>query len=33
MQHVLAKNGFTYCGLIYLKNGAERLAYQRVGKK
>lgn len=33
MQHVLTKNGFTYCGLIYLKNGAERLAYQRVGKK
>jgi hypothetical protein len=33
MQHVLAKNGFAYCGLIYLKSGAERLAYQRVGKK
>ncbi len=33
MQRVLTKNGFTYCGLIYLKSGAERLAYQRVGKK
>lgn len=33
MQHVLAKNGFTYCGLIYLKDGAERLAYQRSRKK
>ena len=26
------KHGFTYCGLIYLKSGAERLAYQRVVK-
>lgn len=33
MQRVLTKNGFTYFGLIYLKSGAERLAYQRVGKK
>lgn len=33
MQHVLAKNGFTYCGLIYLKSGAERLAYQRAGQR
>lgn len=32
MQRLLTKHGFTYCGLIYLKNGAERLAYQRVVK-
>lgn len=29
MQHILDKNGFTYCGLIYLEDGAERLAYQK----
>ena len=31
MQHVLAKNGFTRCGLICLENGDERIAYQRAG--
>ena len=30
MQHVLEKNGFTYCGKIHLKDGSERLAYQKV---
>jgi RimJ/RimL family protein N-acetyltransferase len=30
MQHLLDKYGFTYCGIIYLLNGDERLAYQRV---
>ena len=30
MQHNLAKHGFTYCGVIYLANGDERLAYQRL---
>lgn len=30
MQHVLEKNGFTRCGIIYLEDGAERLAYQKV---
>lgn len=30
MQHVIAKAGFTYCGIIYLADGAERLAYQRL---
>ena len=30
MQHKLAKHGFTYCGIIYLLSGAERLAYQRI---
>lgn len=29
MQHLLDKNGFSYCGLIYLEDGSERLAYQR----
>lgn len=33
MQSALAKNGFTYCGIIYLANGAERLAYQKMGGK
>lgn len=28
MQHLLEKNGFKYCGIIYLANGDERLAYQ-----
>lgn len=30
MQHVIKKYGFTYCGIIYLTNGDERLAYQYV---
>ncbi len=30
MQHNLVKNGFKYCGIIYLESGDERLAYQRV---
>lgn len=29
MQHSLAKNGFTYCGTIYLEDGSERMAYQK----
>lgn len=32
MQHVLAKYGFTYCGVIYLANGDERLAFQKMGE-
>ena len=27
MQHVLAKNGFVRCGIIYLENGDPRIAY------
>ena len=27
MQHVIAKAGFTYCGVIFLEDGSERLAY------
>lgn len=30
MRHLLEKLGFTYCGIIYLADGAERLAYQRI---
>jgi len=29
MQRSLAKNGFEYCGIIYLEDGHERLAYQK----
>lgn len=29
MQHSLLKNGFSYCGIIHLDNGDERLAYQK----
>ncbi len=28
MQHVITKNGFKRCGIIYLKNGEPRIAYQ-----
>lgn len=28
MQHVVEKNGFRYCGVIYLENGDPRMAYQ-----
>ena len=30
MQKALLKRGFVYCGIIYLENGDERLAYQKV---
>ena len=32
MQHNIEKHGFTYCGIIFLANGDERLAYQHVNK-
>lgn len=32
MRHCLAKYGFTYCGIIHLQNGDERLAYQKTSK-
>ena len=32
LQHILLKHGFTYCGIIYLLNGDERLAYQKVSQ-
>lgn len=30
LQHILTKQGFRYCGIIYLLNGDERLAYQKL---
>lgn len=30
MRHNILKEGFTYCGIIYLENGDERLAYQKL---
>ena len=30
MQRSLEKNGFEYCGIIYLANGDERLAFQKI---
>ena len=32
MQRCLVKNGFSRCGIIYLKNGDPRIAYQKVIK-
>ncbi|MBQ2767517.1 MAG: GNAT family N-acetyltransferase [Clostridia bacterium] len=32
MQHALEKNGFVRCGMIYLENGDERIAFQKCGK-
>ena len=29
IQQMLKKNGFEYCGIIYLEDGAERFAYER----
>ena len=31
MQHLLEKNGFIRCGIIYVSNGTPRIAYQRKG--
>jgi hypothetical protein len=30
MQNLLIKNGFSKCGIIYLEDGAERLAFQKI---
>ena len=30
MQHNILKHGFTYCGIIYLLSGDERMAYQKI---
>ena len=29
MKHLIESNGFTYCGIIYVKDGTPRLAYQK----
>jgi len=31
MQKCILKAGFTYCGIIHIADGSERLAYQRLG--
>ncbi len=33
MQNLLLKNGFSYCGIIYLESGDERLAYEKTDKR
>ena len=33
MQHCITSYGFTYCGIIYLASGDERLAYQLLRNK
>lgn len=33
MRHLMKRHGFNYCGIIYLANGDERLAYQKIVKK
>lgn len=30
MQHILEKRGFRRCGIIYVRDGTERIAYQRL---
>lgn len=30
MQKVLKKNGFQYCGIIYLEDGSKRMAYEKI---
>jgi RimJ/RimL family protein N-acetyltransferase len=30
MQHTLEKNGYKYCGVIYLDNGDARVAYEKL---
>ena len=30
MRKMLEKNDFCYCGIIYLENGDERVAYERI---
>ena len=32
MRHNIVKHGFTYCGIIYLASGDERMAYQRISR-
>ncbi len=30
MQHILSKHGYVYCGIIYVRDRSERLAFQKV---
>ncbi len=33
LQHILKKHGFQYCGIIFLANGDERLAFQKTANR
>jgi RimJ/RimL family protein N-acetyltransferase len=33
MIKVLGKNGYVQCGIIYLENGDERIAFQKIGNE
>lgn len=33
LQHILKKHGFQYCGIIFLVNGDERLAFQKTANR
>ena len=33
MQHCIDKFGFVFCGIIYLRNGDPRLAFQKIGQR
>ena len=33
MQNMLKKNGFTPCGIVYMEDGSERIAFQKCGVK
>ena len=30
MRHLIEKHGFVYCGIVYMQNGDERVAYQKI---
>ena len=30
MQNLLKKNGFSYCGVIYLEDGGKRIAFEKI---
>ena len=30
MQHLLVKNGFAQCGIIYISDGSPRIAYEKI---
>lgn len=33
MQNMLKKNGFRYCGTVYLENGEPRIAFQKITER
>ena len=30
MQHLIEKNGFKKCGIVYVEDGTERFAYEKI---